>query len=171
MLVMRENIIVNNKYDLKEISTSNWRSKLGIIPQEIHIFNGNILYNIVLEETFDSDHLEKIIIKYNLSDFLQIFPNGLYTLVGEEGINLSGGQKQIIGLLRALYKDPQFYILDEPTSALDKKSEQLVVNILKELKKEAIVLLITHHLPNFNFLADNIYKLSSNKIVEKAELI
>lgn len=153
-------IIINERSKLSEIATQSWRNKIGVIPQEIHIFNGNVLYNIVLGENYNQELLEKIVTEYGLIDFVLNLPNGFMTLIGEEGINLSGGQKQIIGLLRVLYKQPQFYILDEPTSALDKKTEQIVADILQKIKKNSIILFIGHKLTFINDNADFVYELN-----------
>jgi ATP-binding cassette subfamily B protein len=163
-------IIVNNNLALQEVSLEDWRTKTGVIPQEIYIFNGNILYNIILDENADIERVQKLIEEYDLVEFIHNLPNGLMTLVGEEGINLSGGQKQIIGLLRVLYRNPQFYILDEPTAALDKKSEKLVINILERLKQTSIILLITHRLSLIDKIADSIYTLE-NGYLKKNEVM
>jgi len=157
-------ILVNEYLGLQDISIQNWRSKIGVIPQDVYIFNGNLLYNIALEDNVDIELVQKLIEQYELTDIMQSLPNGLLTLVGEEGINLSGGQKQIVGLLRALYRNPQFYILDEPTAALDKNTEKLVVKILKKLKSDTIILLITHRLSLIDHLADFVYELDKGKM-------
>jgi len=157
-------IIVNNEIELHNIAIQSWRSKIGVIPQDVHIFNGNVLYNIVLEDNCNNELLQDIINKYSLTDFILNLPNGFLTLVGEEGVNLSGGQKQIIGLLRALYRQPQFYIFDEPTAALDRNMEILVVNILKKLKEDSIVLLITHRLSLFDNITDAAYEMKNGTI-------
>ena len=157
-------ILVNNQLELQDIAIQNWRSNMGVIPQEVYIFNENLLYNIVLEDNCDNELLQEIIIQYGLTEFIQNLPNGLMTLVGEEGINLSGGQKQVIGLLRVLYRQPQFYILDEPTASLDKNMEQLVVQILKKLKKHSIILLITHRLSLIDYIADIVYEIDKKTI-------
>lgn len=160
-------IIVNKKKDLQDISLHSWRSKMGVIPQEVHIFNGNVLYNIVLDEDCNNNLLQDIINQYNLTNFILNLPNGLMTLVGEEGVNLSGGQKQIIGLLRILYRQPQFYILDEPTAALDKNTEKLVISILDKLKDNSIILLITHRLSLIEHIADATYEINKISIKKK----
>jgi len=164
-------ILINNKLELQNVAMQNWRSNMGVIPQEVYIFNGNVLYNIVLEDNCNIELLHEIIAQYGLSQFIENLPNGLITLVGEEGINLSGGQKQIIGLLRVLYRQPQFYIFDEPTAALDKNMEQLVVQILKKLKEHSIILLITHHLSLIDLIADSVYELDRRIIKIKQDAI
>jgi len=157
-------ILVNESIELQDIAIQCWRNKMGVIPQDVYIFNGNLLYNIALEENLNIDLIQKLIEQYELIDFIQTMPNGLLTLVGEEGINLSGGQKQIVGLLRVLYRDPKFYILDEPTAALDKNTEKLVVKILTKLKQNAIILLITHRLSLIDHIADYVYELDKGKM-------
>lgn len=157
-------ILVNENIGLQDIAIQNWRSQMGVIPQEVYIFNGNLLYNITLEENANIELIQQLIEKYKLTDIIQNLPSGLLTLVGEEGINLSGGQKQLIGLLRVLYRNPQFYILDEPTAALDKGTEKLTVSILKKLKPDAIILLITHRLSLIDDMADFVYELDKGKM-------
>jgi ATP-binding cassette subfamily B protein len=114
----------------------------------------------VLDENCNNELLQEIINQYSLTDFILNLPNGLMTLVGEEGVNLSGGQKQIIGLLRVLYRQPQLYILDEPTAALDKNTEKLVISILEKLKVNSIILLITHRLSLIDHIADATYEMN-----------
>jgi len=157
-------IIVNGNIELQDIAIQSWRRKIGVIPQEVYIFNGSLLYNIVLEENANIKLIQQLIEQYELTEILQNLPNGLMTLLGEEGINLSGGQKQIVGLLRVLYRNPQFYILDEPTAALDKNTENLVVNILNKIKQNTIILMITHRLSLISNVADFVYELNNGKL-------
>jgi len=157
-------ILVNESIGLQNIAIQSWRSRMGVIPQDVYIFNGNLLYNITLEEDTEIEQIQKLIEQYELTDIIESLPNGLQTLVGEEGINLSGGQKQLVGLLRVLYRNPQFYILDEPTSALDKNTEKKVVAIIKKLKPDAIILLITHRLSLIDGMADFVYELDKGKM-------
>jgi ATP-binding cassette, subfamily C, bacteriocin exporter len=159
-------IIVNGELELQNIAIESWRSKMGVIPQEVYIFNGNILHNIVMEENVDQELLQTIIAKYGFEEFIQSLPYGLMTLIGEEGINLSGGQKQIIGLLRVLYRQPLFYILDEPTASLDKNSEQIVVEILKKLREDSIILLITHRLSMIDSIANVVFELVNGTVIQ-----
>ncbi len=86
------------------------------------------------------------------------------TLVGEEGINLSDGQRQMIALARALYQKPQLLILDEVTSAMDRKSEQFVLQLLKMLKSEMGIIFITHRLHVLKGFCDRIYIMENGEI-------
>ena len=96
--------------------------------------------------------------------FISEFPQGYGTILGEEGVNLSGGQKQIIALARALYKKPQFLILDEATAAMDRNTENFTMNLLSNLKNEIAVLFISHRLHTLKNNADRIYVLENGNI-------
>ncbi len=79
--------------------------------------------------------LQKVL-SLGFDHFIEALPQGYLTLVGEEGINLSGGQKQLLGWMRALYHEPQFLILDEPTSSLDQESRKFIYQLIQKLKSE-----------------------------------
>lgn len=85
------------------------------------------------------------------------------TLIGEEGINLSGGQKQLVAVARALYKKPQLLLLDEATSAMDRNTERFILNLLQTLKKELAVVLVTHRIHTAK-IADRIYIIEDGKV-------
>ncbi len=98
-----------------------------------------------------------------LSCKLTELPQGYATILGEEGINLSGGQKQLLALMRVLYKKPQLLLLDEFTSAMDRKTEQFVIKLLHKLKYEMSIIFISHRLYSLKHIADRIY------IIERGE--
>lgn len=88
------------------------------------------------------------------------------TLVGEEGINLSGGQKQLLAWMRVLYHDPKFLILDEPTSSLDEHNRNFIYNLIKTLKSDKIILIIGHHSEELKEIADNLFILENMTITK-----
>ena len=149
-------IIINNSIDLKNIQTKDWRNIIGIVPQEIAIFNGNVIDNILLGENDTPNNVILFIKQLELEEFINELPQGYTTLLGEEGVNLSGGQKQIIALIRALYRNPQLLILDEFTSNIDHKSEQVIINQLIKLKSKTTIIIITHRLHTIKQIADKI---------------
>ncbi|MGE8341057.1 MAG: peptidase domain-containing ABC transporter [Flavobacterium sp.] len=161
------NIIVNDLYNLREIQLENYRNLLAVIPQEITIFNGTVIDNILLGTESTPQNILNFVQEYGFDFYINQLPQGLMTIVGEEGINLSGGQKQIIALARALYKKPQFLIMDEATSAMDRNTENFTMQLLQKVKRDCAILFISHRLHKLKNIADTIYILE-NKTISKS---
>jgi ABC-type bacteriocin/lantibiotic exporter with double-glycine peptidase domain len=157
-------IIVNKQQSLTEIITDNWRTILGVVPQDVTIFGGNIITNILLGQEDKPENIVKFCQDYGFENFINTLPQSYATILGEEGINLSGGQKQVIALMRALYKKPKILLLDEFTSAMDRKTEQFVLNLLNKLKSELTIIFISHRLHSLPKIADQIYVLENGII-------
>ncbi|MDC9723799.1 MAG: peptidase domain-containing ABC transporter [Urechidicola sp.] len=157
-------ILINNKYNFTQINTEDWRNIIGIIPQDITIFSGNVITNILLGKEDTPENIENFCKEYGFIDFINTLPQGFATILGEEGINLSGGQKQIIALMRVLYKKPQLLLLDEFTSAMDRKTEKFVLNLLNKLKSVLTIIFISHRLHSLPKIADTIYVLENGVI-------
>lgn len=158
-------IIINESIHLTDISINNWRSLTGIVPQNIQLFNGNVLENIILDEQVNKQKLQELI-SLGFERFINSLPQGFLTLVGEEGINLSGGQKQLLGWMRALYHNPQFLILDEPTSSLDKANRKFIYDLIQKLKTEKIIFIISHYLEDLKEISDEILTIKDTQIYE-----
>ena len=156
-------IIINNENNINEIELESWRNLVGVVPQEITIFNGNVLDNILLGKDDAPENVQKFCQKYGFEEFIKDFPQGYATILGEEGVNLSGGQKQIIALARVLYKKPQLLILDEATSAMDRKTEKFSIELISTLKDKMAVLFISHRLETLKKYADTIYVLENGE--------
>ena len=151
-------IFINNDYKIQNISYKSWRRIIGIVPQQPHIFNGTVLENIAFDDaTNNPKKVFQFINEYSFDDFINSMPQSYMTIVGEEGINLSGGQKQMIALARALYHKPELLILDEATAAMDRKAEQFVLNLLSKIKIEMGIIFITHRLHVLKRFCDRIY--------------
>ncbi|PWN66299.1 peptidase domain-containing ABC transporter [Chryseobacterium oncorhynchi] len=163
-------IIINNDIALKDISLKDWRNLIGIVPQNIQLFNGTILENIILSERADENQLQKLFL-LGFDKFVNSLPQGFLTLAGEEGINLSGGQKQLIGWMRALYHNPQFLILDEPTSSLDQENRKFIYDLIQKMKNEKLIFIISHHLEDIKTISDEILLLEDTQIHPISELI
>jgi ATP-binding cassette subfamily B protein len=157
-------ILINNQSNLTQINTEHWRNIIGIIPQDITIFNGDVVSNILLGKEDTHENIQVFCKEYGFTEFINSLPQGFSTILGEEGINLSGGQKQIIALMRVLYKKPQLVLLDEFTSAMDRKTEKFVLNLLKKLKSEITIIFISHRLHSLPQIADRIYVLENGII-------
>ena len=157
-------ITINDNNNFNSINISDWRTLIGVIPQEIKIFNGNVIDNILLGTEDAAENVVQFCQENGFEKFIAELPQGYATILGEEGINLSGGQKQIIALARALYKKPQFLILDEATAAMDRNTEGFTMNLLSKLKNEIAVLFISHRLHTLKNTADRIYVLEKGVI-------
>lgn len=149
-----------------DIPLGQWRDIMSVVPQEIFIHNGTVLENICFGNIPESvDEVAIFCQKFGFDKFIAEMPNGLGTLVGEEGINLSGGQKQIIAFARALYKPCKVLILDEMTAAMDRKAEKRICDLLGQLKKDHIIIFVTHRLETVRTIADNIVVMESGRVM------
>ncbi|MBC6111774.1 peptidase domain-containing ABC transporter [Pedobacter fastidiosus] len=154
-------IIINDQFNLDNLPITQWRKTISVVPQEIKIFNCSILENICLS-TIETDLKDVFALceEHGLQDYFNQFPQGLFTRVGEDGLNLSGGQKQILALLRALYSKPQLLLLDEATASLDPKTEGFILNLLIKLKEKMGILLVTHKESTAK-IADEVYEVEN----------
>jgi ATP-binding cassette subfamily B protein len=159
------NIYFNKNRFLKDISFRSWRKVIGVVPQQVHIFNSTVLENIAFDDAVTkTQEVLSFLNKYGFSKFMDRLPQSVMTLVGEEGINLSGGQKQMIALARALYQRPQLLILDEATASMDRESERFVLELLQNLKSTMGVIFITHRLHVLRSFCDRIYIIEKGVI-------
>jgi len=137
-------ILANDK-SISQFSLTQWRAQVGLMPQDIKLFNATLIENICLEAT--EENIKKAIElceKLGMSEYFNILPLSYLTRVGEDGINLSGGQRQLVGLCRALFKDPKVLLLDEPTNNMDKKNTSLLWEIIEREKRNRICIIVTH---------------------------
>jgi ABC-type multidrug transport system fused ATPase/permease subunit len=132
---------------IEELETEHLRKHMAIVPQEVILFGGSIRDNILFgNPEATEEEIVRAAKQANAWDFIQSFPEGLNTQVGDRGIQLSGGQKQRIAIARAIIKDPTILILDEATSALDSESEKLVQDALDKLMVGRTSIVIAHRL-------------------------
>ena len=157
-------IYINQQYPLNTIATKSYRSKVAYIPQEVAIFNGNVLDNILLGTPCKAEDLLAFLSEYGFDTYFNQFPQGLTTQLGEKGVNISGGQKQLIAFARALFKKPQLLILDEATSAMDRHTEAFVHRILNQIKRDSLTLFISHRLHSLQHFADPICILENGTV-------
>ncbi|WP_407524329.1 peptidase domain-containing ABC transporter [Lacibacter sp. MH-610] len=158
-------VLINDRISLSNIQISNWKKVAAVVPQQVHIFNGTVLENIAFEDAAKNPQtVVEFLHGYGFASFMDTLPQSVMTLVGEEGINLSGGQKQMIALARALYHRPQLLLLDEATAAMDRESELFVLQLLQRLKSQMAIILITHRLHVLKSFCDRIYLLDRGSI-------
>jgi ATP-binding cassette, subfamily B, bacterial len=150
-----------NDYDLTDL-----RKNIAIVPQEVMLFGGTIYENIAYGNPQASENeVIEAARKANALEFINSFPEGFQTIVGERGVKLSGGQRQRVAIARAILKDPAILILDEATSALDSESEKLVQDALDGLMQNRTTVIIAHRLATIRNV-DTIYVLKEGEISE-----
>jgi ATP-binding cassette, subfamily B, bacterial len=124
-----------------------YRSNLGVVPQEVILFGGTIRENIAYGKPAATEaEITDAARKANAWEFIESFPEGLETVVGDRGVKLSGGQRQRVAIARAILRNPAILILDEATSSLDALSEKLVQDALENLMQNRTTLVIAHRL-------------------------
>lgn len=153
-------------YDLRKATLASIRGNMGIVTQEVILFNDTIKNNIAYAQpNVSDDAIKQAAEAANALDFIEKSPEGFNTLIGERGVNLSGGQKQRLAIARALLKNPPILILDEATSALDTESEKKVQNAIENLMKDRTALVIAHRLSTVQN-ADKIIVINEGHVVE-----
>ena len=158
-------ITVNGHLPLTDLNVTSWRQAVGIVPQQVHLFNGTVIDNIYFStHQAEIEQTMQWLNECGFAPFLDNLPQGIMTMLGEEGVSLSGGQRQMIGLARALAAKPQLLILDEATASLDRHSEGFVLNLVQKLKSEMAVLFITHRLHTLAAICDAMYVLENGNI-------
>ncbi len=136
--------------DDKNLSTSltpTWMKLISHVPQNIFLADTNILENItfgVEPQLVNMNKLNKVIEQSQLTNLINRLPNGIYTLIGERGVQISGGERQRIGIARALYKNSELIIFDEATSALDSQTEESILNTINLIDKDVTLVIIAH---------------------------
>ncbi len=152
--------------DIKNLNLHSYRRHLAVVPQSTILFSGTIRDNILYgTKDVSDDTLMKVVEESGLKSVIDKLPDGLDTLVGENGDKLSGGQKQRISIARALIRNPKVIILDEATSALDSISEKEVSYALDNLSSRCTTFLVAHRLATVR-KADKIIVLDNGKVAE-----
>ena len=147
-----------------------WLSHVGYIPQSIYMLDDSIRNNIafgVNEEDIDDARVWEVLHKAQLKEFVEELPDKLDSQIGERGVRISGGQRQRLGIARALYHDPELLIFDEATSALDNDTETAIMEAIDSLHGQKTMVIIAHRLRTIEN-CDIIYEVKDGKIVCKS---
>jgi ATP-binding cassette subfamily B protein len=160
--------------DTRELSVASYRQLIGLVDQDVLLFDGTVRENIAFGDRHarDSD-IELAAEQAKALEFISQLPDGFDTLVGERGIRLSGGQRQSIALARALLRKPKILILDEATNHLDGESEALILRSIQSLGSSCARLLVSHRLSTIR-VADRVVMIESGRVVAEgthAELL
>ncbi len=159
-------ILVDNQ-DILSYDLIKYRQNIAIVPQDVVLFGGTIRENIAYgKPDADEDEIRLAAKKAFALEFIEEFPDGFDTIVGDRGIKLSGGQRQRIAIARAILNDPAILLLDEATSALDAESEKIVQMALESLMENRTSIIVAHRLSTIKN-ADCIYVLEEGEVKEQ----
>ena len=150
-----------------DITQTSLRSEIGIVPQDVVLFNDSLKSNIKYGDiSATNEEILEAIKASHLESLVKALPDGIETVVGERGLKLSGGEKQRVAIARVLLKKPAILIFDEATSALDSVSEKVIKSEIREISKNRTTLIIAHRLSTI-VDADMIYVFDKGQIVDR----
>ncbi len=159
--------ILIDDMNVKQYNLHNLRSQIGYVPQDVFLFSETVYNNIAFGSIkLSEDQVEEAAYHADLKNTIQNFPDGFATRVGERGVTLSGGQKQRVSIARAIVRDPKILILDDCLSAVDTKTENTILNSLKDIMQKRTTIIVSHRVSSAK-LADKIIVLDDGKIVEQ----
>jgi ABC-type bacteriocin/lantibiotic exporter with double-glycine peptidase domain len=147
LLIPNSGVITIDGKETKNLQSTNWIDKVGYLTQKNNLLDESIFTNITLE--FNKDNIDKKLInevfdKTGLRELINSLPEGIDTLIGENGFGLSGGERQRIGIARLLYAKKEILIFDESTSNLDHKNKEKFIKTINQLAKEKTIIIISH---------------------------
>ena len=146
---------------------NSWRKSIGHVPQDIFLIDGSFIENIALGEKLTEIDLKEVYeaaSRAKISNFIKKTKYGFDTKVGERGINISGGQKQRLGIARALYKNPKILVLDEATSALDRETEIEVLSSITGSDNDLTIIMVAHRLSTLSN-CDKIISIKNGELI------
>ena len=153
--------------EIRDFKLSNLRKHIAVVQQEVHLFSSSIMENIVL---FDENIKEESVIdaakEIGIHNFIMSLPGGYNYVVGERGVTLSTGQRQLISFLRVYLLNPKILILDEATSSIDSHTEQILQNALEKISEGRTTIVIAHRLSTI-VNSDKILLLENGKVLEE----
>jgi ABC-type multidrug transport system fused ATPase/permease subunit len=153
--------------DLASVRLRDYRGHLGVVLQDNFLFDGTVSDNLSFSKPHATDEEIRGVSRLARCDeFIESFPDGYDTIVGERGVKLSGGQRQRVAIARAILADPKILILDEATSSLDSESESMIQEGLQALRRGRTTFVIAHRLSTIQS-ADQILVLEGGEIVER----
>ncbi len=157
--------------DIRMYPAGQLRQLIGIVPQQNALFSGTVAENIAIGDTEpDYERLIRISISLDIHEMISSLPLGYNTMIGENGVNLSGGQSQRLAIARALYRNPKILVLDEPTSALDQQTAATVLKSIRQYGSEQTTVIFITHDANVLPYCDHVFHLRDGKIIESRAL-
>ena len=151
-----------------EPNPRGWWDHVGFVPQSVTVVNGTVLHNVVLDveaaRTADRAEVERVLRDAQLGEWLDALDDGLDTVIGEGAVGVSGGQRQRLGIARALYRRPRLLVMDEATSALDNLTERKVTEVIESLSGRITVIVVAHRLSTVK-RCDQIVLMDQGRVV------
>lgn len=151
---------------------SSWQALIGYVPQNVYLVDGTIRQNVafaVRDDEICDDRVREVLREAQLYDHVATLPEGIYSEIGELGKKMSGGQRQRLGIARALYHNPKLLVLDEATSSLDTETEKEVISAIHRMHGQKTVLIITHRLTTLDG-CDHIYRLEDGHLHSEVQI-
>ena len=160
-----EIFVDNLKIDFNQ-NVSKWQANISLIPQRIYLSDSSIISNIAFgieESQIDVNKVIEVIKLSQLDQFVNTLPDKYEFRVGEDGKNLSFGQRQRIAIARALYRDSDLLVIDEGTSALDQQTQSKIIKSLNDLKSKPTIIMVAHRIEILEDF-DAVYELNKNRL-------
>lgn len=170
LLKIKDGKILSDGRDIFE-NMSAWIDHIGYIPQTIYMLDDTIRNNVafgVKPEEIDDDRVWKVLEEAQIKEYVEQLEDGLDSQIGERGVRISGGQRQRLGIARALYHDPELLVFDEATSALDTDTETAIMEAVENLHGRKTMVIIAHRLRTIEN-CDIIYEVKDGKIIKQSE--
>lgn len=159
-------VLIDN-IDIARVGVRSLRKQIGVVTQEVVLFKGTIAQNIAYgNQSATREQIEQAARDARAMEFIEHLDQGLDTPVGEQGLTMSGGQRQRLAIARAILRDPSILILDEATSMIDAHSEKLISEVLDEFCRDRTSLIVAHRLSTV-LNADRIVVLSDGRVIDQ----
>ncbi len=154
--------IMIGQIDLAHYTFGSLTAAIGVVPQKVDLLAGTILENLVPGTAEpDLEALVRLCREAGFMDFIDRQPQGFFTLLNENGLNLSGGQRQKLAIIRALFRRPLILLLDEPSSALDEEAESQLIEMLRRRREHGTTIVMAAHSPRLLSIADNLIHIGA----------
>ncbi len=170
LLKLQEGQILSDGTDIFS-NMSAWLNNIGYIPQTIYMLDDTVRNNVAFGvecDKIDDERVWQVLEEAQLKEYVEQLDDGLDSQIGERGIRISGGQRQRLGIARALYHDPEFLVFDEATSALDTDTETAIMEAVENLHGRKTMVIIAHRLRTIEN-CDIIYEVKDGKIIRQSE--